>query len=93
MKTKIIKLNQYGSVLTGREFGAEVWSQISKDLINRLELDFDGVESMGSSFGDEVIPQLAKKQEGPVIVLNVNEDLKSIIEDVASDAEIEVEFR
>jgi hypothetical protein len=90
---KTIKLKQYGAVLTGREFGAEVWSQISKGLSEIHSLDFSGVESMGSSFGDEVIPKLAKHQGNSVVAINVNEDLRGVIEDVASDAGIQVEFK
>jgi hypothetical protein len=93
MSKKGIPLKIYGSVLTGREFGAEVWKQISKELKVPSDLDFDGVETIGSSFGDEVIPPLAKTQGNKVTLHNVNDDMKAIIEDVASDAGIQVTFK
>jgi STAS-like domain of unknown function (DUF4325) len=56
----IIKLNQYGSVLTGGEFGADVMKALSTRVVHPVCLDFDGVEAIGSSFGDEVILVLAR---------------------------------
>lgn len=92
MNKNTISLKDYGAVLTGREFGAEVWGQISIDLKTPSELDFSGVETIGSSFGDEVIPPLAKAQGNKVGVRNVNEDMKTTIEDIANDAGIKVIF-
>lgn len=87
-----IKLKQYGSVLTGREFGVQVWKQLSKDLSLPAQLDFEGVEAMGSSFGDEVIPPLAKAQGDKLVLLNVNDEVRSTAEDVAQDAGIKISF-
>lgn len=92
MNKKNIQLKSYGVVLTGREFGAEVWKQISKELKAPSDLDFEGVETIGSSFGDEVIPPLAKAQGNKVTLHNVNDDMRAVIEDVASDAGIQVTF-
>lgn len=92
MKPSIISLKQWGNVLTGREFGAEVCRQLSEKLELPVELDFAGVEAMGSSFGDEVIPPLARAQKNRIRLLHVNEDMKSIINAVAKDASIEVDF-
>lgn len=87
-----IKLRDYGKVLTGREFGMEVWNQISETLTVPAVLDFAGVETMGSSFGDEVIPPVANAQGRKVTAVNVNDDIKETVEEVAKDASIVVVF-
>lgn len=88
----IIKLNQFGSVLTGREFGADVMKGLAQSITYPVCLDFDGVESIGSSFGDEVIPVLALNQNNKIAVKNTNETVRSILKDVAADAGIELEI-
>ena len=87
----IIKLNQYGSVLTGREFGADVMKALSHQVQPPIFLDFEGVESIGSSFGDEVVPPLAAKQNNKIGIRNANETVKAILKDIAEDAGIEIE--
>jgi len=88
----IVKLNKYGVVLTGREFGADVMRGLLAEHIDYpVCLDFEGVESMGSSFGDEVVPPLAAKQNNKIAIKNANETVRSILKDVASDAGIELE--
>jgi hypothetical protein len=89
---KSVKLKEYGAVLTGREFGAEVWKQLSATLNLPAKLDFEGVEAMGSSFGDEVIPPLAKAQGNKISLINANDEVRTTIEDVAHDAGIVVTF-
>lgn len=86
----VIKLNQYGQVLTGREFGADVVKELLKGLHFPVCIDFIGVESIGSSFGDEVIPTLAQQQGNRIEVKNVNETVRAILMDIAMDAGIEL---
>lgn len=88
----VIKLDQYGSILTGREFGADVMKALSAQVLPPLCLDFEGVEVIGSSFGDEVIPGLAAKQSQKLKIKNANETVKSILKDIAADAGIEIEI-
>jgi len=47
---KKLKMNRYGSVLTGREFGSDTFKKIDKEAEYPVILDFDGVNSLGSSF-------------------------------------------
>jgi len=83
-----IKLSKYGAVLTGREFGSDVMKALSKGLKPPVALDFDGVEVIGSSFGDEVVPVIAAKQGNTVKILNANPDVKETLKDIALDANI-----
>ena len=86
-----IKLNQYGTVLTGREFGADVMKSLAKEVVHPVCLDFEGVEAIGSSFGDEVVPPLAAKQDNKIQIKNANETVRSILADIATDASIEID--
>lgn len=88
----VIKLNQFGMVLTGREFGADVMKGLGVQFKAPVCLDFDGVESLGSSFGDEVVPPLASKQENQISIKNANETVKAVLKDIAADAGITIKW-
>lgn len=89
---KTIKLSEYGAILTGREFGSDVMKKLKSILRSPVILDFEGVESMGSSFGDEVVPPIAHSQNNLVSVINANNEVKSTLNDIAFDANIEIKF-
>ena len=55
-------------------------------------LNFKDVISMGSSFGDELIPSLAKTQSNPIRITNANSIVVSCIKKVEVDALITVEM-
>ena len=86
----VIKLNEYGMVLTGREFGADVMKALAVQVKPPVILDFEGVESIGSSFGDEVVPPLAERQSKKIEVKNANDTVKAILKEIADDAGIEI---
>jgi hypothetical protein len=88
----IIKLNQFGAVLTGREFGADVMKGLSEQIKSPVCLDFDGVESLGSSFGDEVVPPLALRQSNSITIKNANDTVKAVLRDIATDANIVIDW-
>lgn len=88
----VIKLYQFGRALTGREFGSDVMKGLATHVRHPVCVDFEGVEAMGSPFGDEVIAPLAAKQQGKIIVKNANETIISVLKDVAADAGIEIEI-
>jgi hypothetical protein len=54
-------------------------------------LDFEGVEAMGSSFGEEIIPVLAAKQKNQILVKNANETVQWILKDIALDMGIKID--
>jgi hypothetical protein len=88
----VIKLNQFGMVLTGREFGADVMKGLAEKFKAPVCLDFAGVESLGSSFGDEVVPPLALKQEMKIPIKNANDTVKAVLKDIAADAGIIIQW-
>lgn len=86
----VISLSQYGTVLTGREFGADVMKNLNEGLKLPVTLDFSGVESLGSSFGDEVVPIIAEKQGNVIKILNANNEVKATLKDIAFDSNIKI---
>lgn len=88
----VISLSQYGAVLTGREFGADVMKNLNESLKLPVTLDFSGVESLGSSFGDEVVPIIAEKQGNVIKILNANNEVKATLKDIAFDSNIKIEL-
>ena len=90
---KSILLKEYGSILTGREFGKQVAKELMMNSSAPVMLDFQGVVSLGSSFGDEVVPPLALRQEKNISIINANHSIKTILRDVAADASINIKFQ
>ena len=80
------------SLLIDFRFGETVYRELSKKLEAPVIFDFKGATSLGSSFGDEVIPPFARAQGGSVEVRNVNKAIHRVLENVAEDAEIELRF-
>lgn len=70
---KILKMNKYGSILTGRSFGKEVVERLKDDKIEfPILLDFSEVTSIASSFADEVFVFIAKNQGDSIFVSNIS---------------------
>ena len=85
-----MKMKKYGIVLTGREFGADVMNQLSDELKYPVTLDFEGVASMGSSFGDEIVPKIAANQGNKIEVCNVKKPIADCLNTIAKDYGIEI---
>lgn len=83
-----IKLKEYGAILTGREFGKTVCRAIIEKHQPPLTLDFAGVFSMGSSFGDEVLPPIAKMQGDELKILNASKTLRSCIDAIMEETNL-----
>ncbi len=88
----VINLSQYGAVLTGREFGVNVMENLNGNLKLPVVLDFSGVESLGSSFGDEVVPIIAGKQGNTLKIINANNEVRATLKDIAFDSNIKLEI-
>lgn len=86
-----VNLVRYGAVLTGREFGKDVFLSLKREFKLPLVLDFTGVETMGSSFGDEVVPAIAHEQGNTIKVVNANDDIKATLRDIEFDSKIIIE--
>ncbi len=85
-----LKMNKFGSVLTGREFGVDTMIKISEDIEYPVILDFLGVNSLGSSFADEVLIPIAKNQKNFVEVCNAKKPVWVCVKEVAKDGGITV---
>jgi hypothetical protein len=85
-----ISLVQYGRLLTDRQFGKTVMEQLRPRLSFPVELDFSGVLSLGSSFGDEVIAPIAKMQDSSINVFNANIPVKACLNQIAENHKIKV---
>ena len=85
-----IKMNQFGQILTGRDFGRKVMRELEEVLEYPAALDFSDTVSLGSSFGDEVVPVIAKKQGGEILVLNPNKAVWACLTKIAADHNITV---
>ena len=85
-----MKMEQFGPILTGRDFGRKVMSELQESLEYPVSLDFDGILSLGSSFGDEVIPAIARKQGGEITVLNPNRAVLACLIGIAEDHNIKI---
>lgn len=88
----IIELSKYGEVLTGREFGKTVTQTLLERVEFPVALDFNGVVSMGSSFGEELLPAIAAKQGGAVRVRRVNIVVRNCIAGIEKEKGITVQF-
>ena len=88
-----IKMKTYGAILTGREFGQTVLNTLLEKHRPPFELDFEGVFSMGSSFGDEVLPPIAKLQGNELQIINASKTVKACIEDIRAETNIRFIFQ
>ncbi len=86
----IIKMNKYGRLLTGREFGKNTAQSILNQRRFPLILDFSEVLSMGSSFAEEVVPVVASQQGNVVNVTQINAPIRSVLRDVSSNTGVVV---
>ena len=87
-----IKLKEFGAILTGREFGKTVLRALLEKYRPPFEFDFEDVFSMGSSFGDEVLPPVAKLQGNELLIINASKTVKVCIEDIRVETNIKFMF-
>lgn len=83
-------MSQYGTILTGREFGKQTIGELSSTLEYPVELDFRGVTALGSSFGDEVVPVIAKRQENQLTVIGPNKAVWDCLLQIAEENKIQI---
>jgi hypothetical protein len=90
--TDVVEMKRYGAVLTGREFGKDVAKALIESIQSPVTLDFRGVLSLGSSFGEEVIPAIASRQGQKIRVANTNGPVRMSLRDIAEKSNIHLEF-
>ena len=88
-----IDMIKFGRTLTDRPYGKQVAGKLVETANFPVSLDFAGVISLGSSFGDEVLSAIKAKQEVPLVILNANDAIKSCLEKVSKDLTVGLEFR
>ncbi len=87
-----IKMNAYGIVLTGREFGKNAGKEMAEKYKPPYYLDFAGVVSMGSSFGDEIFRALTQNSEDKITVLSASKVVQESLLQIQSDLKIQIKF-
>lgn len=85
-----IMMNRFGSFLTGRDFGQKAMKELQSQLSYPVALDFAGTISLGSSFGDEIIPVIARKQGDQITVLNTNKAVWDCLIRIAEENKIRI---
>ncbi len=88
----IIAMEKFGSTLTDRADGKKAFQEISEKSQFPITLDFKGVVSLGSSFGDEVILKIAPLQDLKITIVNTNSVMKNSVKRIIEETEIEVTF-
>ena len=88
----IVPMAQFGITLTDRADGKKFYQEILRKYSRPVALDFSGVISLGSSFGDEVIPKLAAEQENNMTIMHTNTVIKHSIMRVVEDTSINIAF-
>ncbi len=86
------KMNKFGIMLTDREDGKKAFLEIIQNKEYPDLLDFYGVISMGSSFGDEVLPKLASHHKNSLFIKNANQAIKSCISKIIEDTGIIINY-
>ncbi|MBI2604975.1 MAG: DUF4325 domain-containing protein [Deltaproteobacteria bacterium] len=88
---KTVAMKQFGVVLSGREFGKNAARTILEHE-PPITLDFTGVVSVGSSFGDEVLSAVAAKQNKKIAILGASSMVRRSLEQSAMDHGVQAEF-
>lgn len=85
-------MQQFGTTLTDRSDGKKAFTEILRTSTFPVTLDFSGVVSLGSSFGDEVILKVAERQENKVAVFHANHVIQNAIRRTIEDTPVVVSF-
>lgn len=70
-----IMLKKFGTTLTSRQLGRESFAAFRSHLDelndnDKLEIDFEGVNTFSPSWGDEFLTPLANSYEGRLVLMN-----------------------
>ncbi len=91
--TTTVEMAQFGRTLTDREYGKRTADKILGGYQFPITLNFKGVISLGSSFGDEIVAAVGPKQQGTISILNTNGAVRACLEIVASDSNVLLIFQ
>ncbi len=87
-----IEMVQFGRTLTDRTYGKRTAETILRRYKIPVSLDFKGVISLGSSFGDEIIAAIGPEQQNRITVRNTNGAVRACLEKVTLDSNVSLEF-
>ncbi len=87
-----ILMRQFGTTLTDRADGKKTFEEIFRTSTFPVALDFSGVVSLGSSFGDEVILKVAERQENKLAILHANHVIQNAVRRSIEDCPVSVSF-
>ena len=87
-----VRMADFGSTLTDRTDGKKAFRTIVEKNELPVQLDFFGVVSLGSSFGDEVIPKLAEMQNHKITILNTNSVIRNSVRGTVDGKPVSVQF-
>jgi len=89
---QVFEMNKFGRTLTDRPDGKKAYADILGSGKTITTLDFRGVMSLGSSFGDEIVPPLARANGNTIAVKNANMAIRDCLQKIVEDTGINVEF-
>ncbi len=88
-----IKMNEFGIALTGRPYGKDCYEKISRrSLTAPFTLNFTGVISLGSSFGEEVVVPLCQAGSQELIITSANPVVRDCLEKIQTDFNLSLVF-
>lgn len=89
-----ILLVEFGIVLTGRPYGKDCYEKIGRrNLIAPYVLNFKGVISLGSSFGEEIVVPLSKQTREQLVIIGANPAVKNCLEKIQTDFSLKLAFQ
>jgi len=88
----LVAMNKFGRTLTDRPDGKKAYETIVADNAPPYILDFKGVMSLGSSFGDEVVIRLAQLQSNQIKIVNINDGIRACIKRVTEGTTVRVDM-
>lgn len=86
----MINMRKYGTLLIGHDYGKQSMAELHPSLEHPVELDFSGVTSLGSSFGDEVVPVIAQKQGNQLTIIGPNNAAWDCLLQIAEEYQIKI---
>jgi len=87
-----VLMRQFGTTLTDRADGKKAYKEILRTTTFPVTLDFRGVVSLGSSFGDEVILAVAERQGNALTIAHANNVIKNAVRRTIEDTPIALSF-
>jgi hypothetical protein len=89
----IVNLSRFGLNLSGRPLGITAYPIVLKEYEPPYELDFKDVNSIGSSFADEVVAKLAVLNGGQIVIHNSKNVISKCLNDVAKEHKFKLIFK